>query len=417
MAPIIKNSMPRDSWERGKTPITKNITVTDEKGTIIGATYPKRARGLVKNGRALYVDDCTIRLSAKAVPSDDKSEVNQMKYIMFNPRNWSICEANQRPFFSQNSFFNGSPQTPAERSFMTDFDGGLVECFMLGGWTISYVEIVSKHYALIPDEEYCFVFWLNGGENDRNDEVCQLRIVFSGDVSYGNTYKLNRSYIKPLLHYQGWELYAITFQTPKAEADTDASIDTMFSFIAGNAPMTVKTAKEPKAYEAWEDTPDEFARQRPQRHNIVFEDGWPSINMYGGDKYSTEILRKRQSAEEEPLQELKNFWEELNRRHAELLRQYHQQEKVYRESGQGDVSGGEERGSIETDFAGIGEILSECQGKLRNLFRQVSESHRMADEDAWEERKDELEDDMNDIESEMDEVESMLEDIVERLQD
>ena len=59
--------------------------------------------------------------------------------------------------------------------------------------------------------------------------------------------------------------------------------------------MAVKPAKEPSFYEAWEDEPDEFAKWRPQRHNLVFEDGWPAVNMYGGNQYSTEVLRNKKA--------------------------------------------------------------------------------------------------------------------------
>jgi hypothetical protein len=37
--------------------------VTDEKGSLYQPTWLRRARGLVKNGRALWVDDYTIRLA------------------------------------------------------------------------------------------------------------------------------------------------------------------------------------------------------------------------------------------------------------------------------------------------------------------------------------------------------------------
>ena len=50
------------------TPIEKNIIVVDEQGTPYEATYPKRAKGLVKNGRARFVDDHTICL---ACPPDN----------------------------------------------------------------------------------------------------------------------------------------------------------------------------------------------------------------------------------------------------------------------------------------------------------------------------------------------------------
>lgn len=44
-------------------PIEKNISVIDELGNEYEATYPKRAKGLVKKGRARFVDDNTICLA------------------------------------------------------------------------------------------------------------------------------------------------------------------------------------------------------------------------------------------------------------------------------------------------------------------------------------------------------------------
>lgn len=269
--------------------MTKNVTVTDEYGTYVGTTYPKRAKGLVKNGRALFVDDCTIRLSAKAEPSEHRSEVKQMNYIYFNPREWSFGQSGQ-----------------AERCFINDFDNNLVEGMLLGGWNVNYAKASSKHYLLAQDTEYCFVFWLNGGENDKGSEVCQLQIIFSQNQNDCYIYKLNRNYIRPLLHSQGWELYSIPFRTPDMSAlladsipktaGAVVAVDTQFAFVAGAAPMAVKPAKEPDFYKDWKDEPDEFAEWRPQRHNIIFEDGWPAINMYGGDKYSTEALRRRKGS-------------------------------------------------------------------------------------------------------------------------
>lgn len=43
--------------------MTKNIKVTDESGRDYGCTYPKRAKGLVKNGRARFVDENVICLA------------------------------------------------------------------------------------------------------------------------------------------------------------------------------------------------------------------------------------------------------------------------------------------------------------------------------------------------------------------
>ncbi len=45
------------------TPIAKNVIVIDEQGNRYEATYLKRAKGLVKNGRARFIDENTICLA------------------------------------------------------------------------------------------------------------------------------------------------------------------------------------------------------------------------------------------------------------------------------------------------------------------------------------------------------------------
>ena len=45
------------------TPIEKNVIVVDEQGNEYEATYPKRANGLVKHGRARFIDDNKICLT------------------------------------------------------------------------------------------------------------------------------------------------------------------------------------------------------------------------------------------------------------------------------------------------------------------------------------------------------------------
>lgn len=61
---------------QGEKPMTKNVSVVDESGRLIGSTYPKRARGLVKNGRARYVScetEDTICLTCPPDNLEDKT--------------------------------------------------------------------------------------------------------------------------------------------------------------------------------------------------------------------------------------------------------------------------------------------------------------------------------------------------------
>lgn len=66
----------------GRTPIIKNITVTDENGNITGSTYPKRALGLVKKGRARWINADTICLCARNM--EDKDMANNLYEIIDN---------------------------------------------------------------------------------------------------------------------------------------------------------------------------------------------------------------------------------------------------------------------------------------------------------------------------------------------
>ena len=59
---------------KGATPIEKNVIVVDEQGNEYEATYPKRAKGLVKNGRARFVGENKICLACPP----DKTEENKM---------------------------------------------------------------------------------------------------------------------------------------------------------------------------------------------------------------------------------------------------------------------------------------------------------------------------------------------------
>ena len=57
-------------------PIEKNIIVVDEQGNYYEATYPKRAKGLVKNGRARFIDENTICLACPPYDMEDNNMSN-----------------------------------------------------------------------------------------------------------------------------------------------------------------------------------------------------------------------------------------------------------------------------------------------------------------------------------------------------
>ena len=77
MTPITKNAIRKTQINaKGATPIEKNVIVVDEQGNEYEATYPKRAKGLVKNGRARFVGENKICL---ACPPDNVLEETTME--------------------------------------------------------------------------------------------------------------------------------------------------------------------------------------------------------------------------------------------------------------------------------------------------------------------------------------------------
>lgn len=248
-------------------------------GEEIGLTYPKRAAGLVKKGRARYVNDREIRLNVSDVTKfTEETEMDNNKIITQNEERktaYTMLYFNAREW----RFNKDCKDNTGNRSFMIGPDGELAEAFTIGNWTWNWTEICSKQLVLAKNTPHMFTFWLNGGENDRNNEICRFEVIFNNDYENRYTYNLNRGFIQPVKRLNGWELYEIPFVTGDNEY-------TELRFVAQYAYMTVMAAKDRFEYADFPDTVDEFADERPQRHNIVFQDGWPADKWY-----STKNLR------------------------------------------------------------------------------------------------------------------------------
>ncbi len=272
--------------------MTKNgqtVCVLDGHDAVIGYTYPNRAKGLVKKRRAEFVSDECIRLYRRCPTYEDMedTEMDNRNYITINPREW-----HKNPDESHKTVFDRIMISNPLAAFDPS-EGSLVEILSIGDWDWNHYSKVTNGFLTVePNTEYHLVFWLNGGENDRSDEICQLQILFTDcnvtasgkEFEEGSCYRLNRGYIKPLKKYKGWEYYDIPFVT------TDARY-AEFQFVAHKAPMALMPAREPEAYEGLEDVTDPYEKQRPQRHNIVFEDGWPTNNWYSTEKLAREASR------------------------------------------------------------------------------------------------------------------------------
>ncbi|MCD7786017.1 MAG: RRXRR domain-containing protein [Oscillospiraceae bacterium] len=280
----------------------QTVTVIDNNGKKVGTTYPKRARGLCKKGRATFVTDNIIRLTdspmcnsnndyTEELPMDSInnniiSEATETNYIFFDPRKW-IPNPDSNDSNVVERYFIKSP-----------IGNGMTEVITLGNWMYNWSEIMPKDFiAVKPNTDYEFVFWANGGENDRGDasnEICQCHVLFptvteNGELLSGYddklVFKLNRDFIEPLKHHNGWLLFSIPIHTGDSEL-------MQIRFVSMGAPFTVMHADKPEAYADLEENFDPYADKRPQRHNIVFKDGFPTNKWYSTANLASESEKK-----------------------------------------------------------------------------------------------------------------------------
>ncbi|WP_124099756.1 hypothetical protein [Ruminococcus sp. Marseille-P6503] len=234
--------------------MTKNITVTDRHGNLIGTTYPKRAKGLVKNGRAEYISGCEIRLNTHAPIANDTEDKIMSKVIDFNAREFNFdksCDSNV-----------------GSRLFITDCSGENTEVFEIGNWYWDWTQIICEK-QLEKNTEYVFRFAMTGGICDTRDETSQFVIcpIAEGEnisSAWENryAYSLAQAEYKPTLSKR-WgngfiRIYEIPFNTYDCERFA-------FVFIAMHAAARIFPAKELSAYADFEDLScDEYYAQRAQ---------------------------------------------------------------------------------------------------------------------------------------------------------
>lgn len=228
----------------------KSIIVNPETGEVTEITAGNIATG----------EDILHENEPKAIDSHESVSPAEAKvfrsikpnYIFFNAREWKPSKE--------------CDKTVATRSFISDPFGGLTEAYTVGDWSWNWSQIETKDMVLEKNTDYEFIFWLNGGENDQNQEICRFEIMFDNDHENRYIYNLNRNFIRYIRHYKGWYLYGIPFNTGDA-------CYTKFRFIAQRAYSTLMRAESAEGYS---DLPEDIPPKGiPQRHNIIFSEGWP----------------------------------------------------------------------------------------------------------------------------------------------
>ena len=70
------------------TPMTKNIEVVDVSGRMYEPTYPKRARQLVKNGRARFISESRICLACPPEITEENTMTDATNTTRMNKQDY-----------------------------------------------------------------------------------------------------------------------------------------------------------------------------------------------------------------------------------------------------------------------------------------------------------------------------------------
>lgn len=224
--------------------MAKNVIVTDEFDNRIGLTYPKRARGLIKHGRAEYVSDDRIRLLKGAhAPSanNDTEDFKMSNIINFNAREFKFDETCQS--------MNGDPVNAGSRMFISDFSGENAEVFEIGDWSWTWSQIICDK-QLEPNTDYVFRFAVQGGVNDTGDGQSRFIVIRDKDYDNRSEYPLERSRFKPTLSKRTesglFRVYEIPFNSGES-----GNIKFMFNVL--HFIEVIMPAKDLEAYAELED--------------------------------------------------------------------------------------------------------------------------------------------------------------------
>lgn len=213
----------------------KNVMVQDAAGRAIGSTYLRRAKGLLKSGRAVLVDDHTIQLRASAqnaAAPEDKKEQNMEQEILF-------CA---KAFYQE-------PETSCSLLTMSDASGDSMEVWELHGATTPAG--ITAVLQQLPLTDYVLRFAVLGSAES---EILRCTITTAADTK---TYALEQGRYQPQYSRKTADgtllrVYALPVQTGADGAVTvEITAEQVTVQILPIQPESVYAAMPPYDYSDW----------------------------------------------------------------------------------------------------------------------------------------------------------------------
>ena len=218
--------------------MTKNIIVTDINGNVTGTTYPKRARGLIKSGRAIEVDQRTIRLVSSVYTDAFSFEMEELKManiIDFKARSFKLvpeCTTNR-----------------GSRLIVTENEEN-VECFEIGGGGMETQ--IARSVEVEKERDYVFRFAVKS-RFVRGESAESMVNIYFDEKGDGYTYPLDRAdrnRIKPVLCKKTEDGLLRVFELPFNSGDSTVCT---IEISAHDMTAWIYPAREEAAYDALSD--------------------------------------------------------------------------------------------------------------------------------------------------------------------
>lgn len=237
---------------------------------MIGSTYPKRAKGLVKNGRAEYADDQTIRLKFTRAPTavDTTEEHKMSKVINFNAREFRLNKTSFADLDNKCRVVRSNNNVFGERKFITTSVGSF-EVWEIGNWQWDWAQIVSEK-KLEKETDYILRFAMLGGYCDTFDAMSKA-VLYTMDGYETDeaawedrmTFDLAQSRYEPIISKKDKTGLLRVFEIP---FNTGEKENWRIVFLAVHAVAYFFAAQDNSAYEKLEDfTYDDWRREREQQ--------------------------------------------------------------------------------------------------------------------------------------------------------
>lgn len=195
----------RKSNKKGMIPIAKNIIVVDEQGNEYEATYPKRAKGLVKNGRARFVSENKICLACPPNTILEDTIMSKNSTVDDIGMNQEINRVQEHPQADVGEIIRQKDAKDAAAEIMSEAEGNSPAPILSMDYVLTRIDKIINDTAYLHEAITALANMeaaepgVNGVDTSRGEAI--KAIVVSRETTNQQTLKLLEKMYDEVLYY------------------------------------------------------------------------------------------------------------------------------------------------------------------------------------------------------------------------